>query len=201
MIKNLIFDFGQVLVHFEPEYMTSVYVDNKDEVAMLKDVIFDRLYWDKLDRGTMSNEEAMDEILKRLPMNLHEVAYRIFYNWIYNIPEVEGMSDLVSYIKERYGVRLYVLSNISRYFAEHSDEIPILEKMDGCVFSAVCGYEKPNSDIYEHILDKFDLKASETLFVDDNEKNVEMARALGIASFLFKKDAEELKLWLDSKLG
>ena len=64
MIKNIVFDFGQVLVHFEPKYMVGVYVDDKDDAKLLEEVVFDRLYWDRLDAGTISNEETVEEIQK-----------------------------------------------------------------------------------------------------------------------------------------
>ena len=41
MIKNVIFDFGQVLVYFQPEYMCSVYTDNKEDIELLSEVLFD----------------------------------------------------------------------------------------------------------------------------------------------------------------
>ena len=102
-IKNVIFDFGQVLVHFEPEYMVRQYVSNEADVPLLTEVIFDRLYWNKLDEGTITNEEVLSECHKRLPKRLWELCDEIYYGWIYNIPEIEGMRDLIKYIKEEFG--------------------------------------------------------------------------------------------------
>ena len=59
MYKNFIFDFGQVIVKFEPEYMTSAYVKNAEDVKLVKDIAFDRLYWDKLDAGIITDEEVI----------------------------------------------------------------------------------------------------------------------------------------------
>ena len=61
-IKNVVFDCGQVLVHFEPSYMVGVYVSDKEDKELLEMVVFDRLYWDKLDLGTITNEETVNEI-------------------------------------------------------------------------------------------------------------------------------------------
>jgi putative hydrolase of the HAD superfamily len=60
MIKNFIFDFGKVMVHFEPEYMVGKYVDDADDAKLLGEVIFDRLYWDKLDAGTITDEQVIE---------------------------------------------------------------------------------------------------------------------------------------------
>ena len=200
MIKNVIFDFGQVLVHFEPDYITGRYIKNEADKNLAKNVIFDRLYWDRLDAGTIPEEEVISGIKSRLPERLWEDSLNAYKNWIYNIPEVDKMSDLIKYIKEKYGVKVYLLSNISEYFAEHSKEIEILKNMDGCVFSATCGFTKPNREIYEHICEKFGLLPEETVFIDDNEKNIKGAEDFGIKGYLFKKDPDELKKWLNDKL-
>ena len=194
MIKNVIFDFGQVLVHFEPDYMTGKYIKDADDKNLAKEVIFDRLYWDRLDSGSISDEEV-------IPERLWESSVQAYTNWIYNIPEVDKMADLVKYIKEKYGVKLYLLSNISRYFAEHSGEIEILKNMDGCIFSATCGLTKPNREIFAHICEKFGLIPEETVFIDDSEKNIKGAEDFGIKGYLFKKDPDELKAWFDEILN
>ena len=138
-IKNVVFDFGQVMVHFEPAYMVGKYVSDAEDARLLCDVVFDRLYWDKLDSGDISDAEVVDACKQRLPARLHGVAEKIYYNWIYNLPEIEGMRELVIYIKEKYHVNLFLLSNISQYFASHANEIQILSLFDKCIFSAVCG--------------------------------------------------------------
>ena len=201
MIKNVIFDFGQVLVNFEPEYMTGKYIKDEADKNLAMDVIFDRLYWDRLDAGTITEEEVIDGIKSRLPERLWEAGVSAYKNWIYNIPEVDKMADLVKYIKEKYDVKVYLLSNISKYFAEHSSEIEILKNMDGLVFSATCGYTKPNKDIFRYICEKYNLNADETVFIDDSEKNIKGAKDFGIEGYLFKKDPDELKKWFDEKLG
>lgn len=201
MIKNVIFDFGQVLVHFEPEYMVRQYVENDEDVKLLSQVIFDRLYWDRLDLGTITDEETIAFCRERLPQRLWEVAKKIHMNWIYNIPEIGGMKDLIKYIKERHGVGVYVLSNISHYFADHSGEIDILNYSDGCVFSARLGITKPDHRIFDHICKKYGMNPSETLFVDDSEKNIKASIDFGLNGYLFDGDSQKLKTYLDEALS
>jgi putative hydrolase of the HAD superfamily len=200
-VKNVLFDFGQVLVWFDTKYMVNKYVEDEDDRALLSEVIFDRLYWDRLDLGTISDEETMACVLKRLPRRLWDVAETIYYNWIYNIPEVPGMRELIKYIKEKYGVHVYVLSNISKYFASHSHEIPILREVEGCVFSSSLGIVKPDIRIYQHVCEKFGIEASETIFVDDSKPNIIGAANAGMGGFLFGGDAEPLKAFLDEQLA
>lgn len=199
-MKNVIFDFGQVLVHFEPSYMVGKYVSDPVDAALLAHIIFDRKYWDRLDAGTITDAEVVEDIKTRVPARLGDAVELIYYNWIYNIPEVEGMRELIVYAKQTYGVRVFVLSNISTYFASHAHEIPILEPADGCVFSAVCGMTKPNADIFEHICEKFGLDPTKTVFVDDRADNVQSAKAVGMAGYVFDGDVAALRVYLDQVL-
>ena len=196
-MKYVIFDFGQVLVHFEPSYIVKKYVNDPVDAALLSHIAFDRLYWDRLDAGTITDAEVVDAIKARLPERLGGVVEQIYYNWIYNIPEMEGMRELILHVKQDFGVPVYVLSNISTYFAAHAHEIPILELVDGCVFSAVCGMTKPNADIFEHICQKFVFEPTEAAFIDDNPANVHTARQLGMQGYVFDGDADRLRTWLD----
>ena len=200
MIKNVLFDFGQVLVHFEPEYMVRQYVTDEKDVKLLSEVVFDRLYWDRLDLGTITDEETIDLCRERLPERLWEVAEKIYWNWIYNIPEIEGMYDLVKYLKETHRVGLFLLSNISHYFANHSGEMRILGLLDGCVFSSRVGVCKPDHKIFDHVCEKFGIKAEETVFVDDNASNIKSSIEYGLNGYLFDGDAKKLKEYLDTVL-
>ena len=95
MIKNVVFDCGQVLIHFDPKYMVERYVTDPEDSALLQEVIFDRAYWNRLDLGTITDEEVVAESCGRVPERLHGAVAEIYYNWIYNIPEMEGMKELV----------------------------------------------------------------------------------------------------------
>lgn len=201
MIKNIIFDCGQVLIHFEPAYMTGRYVTDENDAKLVEAVVFDRLYWDRLDDGTITDEEVVKCICNRLPERLHKQAEMVYYNWIYNIPEIEGMRELIRYIKSEYGVKTFLLSNISKYFASHREEIEILNEIDHCVFSAVCGLVKPDRKIFEHICEKYSLKPEESVFIDDNEANIKVACDFGIKGYLFDGDVVCLKKYLEEILS
>ena len=199
-IKTVVFDFGQVMVRFEPAYMVGRYVTDKEDASLLEEVVFDRLYWDRLDAGTITSEETLSECRKRLPERLWQAADTIFYNWIYNIPEIEGMADLVSYIKKEYGVKILLLSNISHYFADHAGEINALKDFDGCIFSARIGLVKPSHEIFDYMCKTYGIKAEETVFVDDNRGNIEGATSFGINGYLFDGDVDKLRKYLDRTL-
>ena len=201
MIKNVVFDFGQVMVHFIPKNMVAMSVSDPEDVALIEEVLFDRLYWDPMDEGTITDEEVVAYSKARLPERLHKVAEEIYYDWIYRLPEIEGMRALVQRIKREYGVRTFLLSNISRYFAEHSHEIPCLEEFETCIFSAAVGHVKPHRDMFEYLCHTCGILPEETVFVDDSEKNIRGAEAFGIRGYLFDGDVSRLSATLDEWLG
>ena len=199
-IKNVVFDCGQVLVHFEPSYMVGVYVSDKEDKELLEKVVFDRLYWDKLDLGTITNEETVSEIKKRIPERLWDVSEKIYYNWIYNIPEIEGMKELIKRIKERHGVKVFLLSNISKYFAAHINELEILNGFDGLVMSSEIGIVKPSVQIYEYLCKTYSLDPSQTVFIDDRLENIQGAKSYGIHGYLFDGNVKKLESYLEEIL-
>lgn len=200
-IKNVVFDFGQVMIHFEPRYIVGQHVDDGKDAELLSEVVFDRLYWDKIDEGTMTNEELLAAVKTRLPKRLHGIAEQIYYSWIYNIPEMEGMRELAVRLRDEYGMRLFLLSNISKYFVEHADEIPVLAEFEKCIFSAEVGHIKPNRDMYEYLCGTCGILPEETVFVDDNAANIKAASEFGIQTYLFDGDVCKLASFFEKKLA
>ncbi len=200
MIKNVVFDFGQVLVKFDPAYIVGQFVTDPADAALLTTVLFDRLYWDPSDAGAISDEELLAACRQRVPERLWEMLPKIYYNWIYNLPEIEGMSDLIEHIKAEYGVRVFLLSNISQYFADHAHEIPILRHVEKCIFSAVCKKTKPSREIFAHLCNECRILPQETLFIDDSPKNTKGAEDFGISAYLFDGNAAKLKAFLHTVL-
>ncbi len=200
MFKNIIFDFGQVLVSFDPYYMTKAYIKDENDCRLSMDVIFDRLYWDRLDKGTITDNEVKEGICSRLPNRLHEKAMAVYDNWMFHLPFIEGMKELNLDLKKQ-GKKLFLLSNISIGFSEKYKLVPeineVLSLFDGLVLSGPIGLIKPYKDIFNHLLSKYSLDASECIFIDDNEKNIEGAKKAGIEGYLFDGDAGNLKKYLN----
>ncbi len=198
MIRNVVFDFGQVLVRFEPKYMTEQYVTDPTDSALLQEVLFDRLYWDPLDRGTITDDEVLRLCRERLPARLHAVAKTIYDNWIYHLPETDGMRALLTELKADGRFRLLLLSNISPYFSAHAKEISILDFFEHCVFSGDCQLVKPEREIYEHLCRTGDIRPEETVFIDDSPINIAGAEAYGIRGYLFDGDVPKLRQYLSN---
>ncbi len=199
MLKNFIFDLGHVLTPFEAYDLTRVYVKDESKVALVAETVFDRLYWDRLDAGTIEDSEVTEGFLSRLPEELHSAALDAYNNWIINLHPMPGMCELVRELKGKGG-RIFLLSNTSVNLYENYHRNPWMKELftlfDGLVVSGVIKKTKPNKEIYEYVLDTYALKAEETIFIDDNQKNIEGCRACGIQGYLFDGDTDKLRKYL-----
>ena len=200
MIKNIVFDFGQVLVKFVPSYIVAQHASDAQTARLLEDVVFDRTYWNRLDGGEVSDDEAVASFRTRLPSCVADLGEQVFRSWIDHIPPIEETWELVRDL-HAHGVPLYLLSNISVHFAERADELPILSYFNKCIFSGLCRMTKPDRAIYRHLLKECDIRPEETLFIDDSRDNIEGARAEGIDGYLFTGDVADLRRYLADVLG
>lgn len=202
MIRNIIFDFGNVLGWTIADRTVSTFVEDPSEQRMIREVAFDPMDWDQLNRGAMTDDEMLAKIRSRLPEHLHNDGCMVYNNWTNTSTPVLGMIRLVSELKEK-GYRLYLLSNATMTFAKKYRDIPwmvsILEQFDGLVFSAEVGMAKPDREIFEYVLNTYQLNAEECLFVDDIAVNIDGAKEAGIAGFLFDGDASKLRKHLGFK--
>ncbi len=199
MLKNFIFDLGHVLTPFDAYALTRVYLKDEENVTLVAETVFDRLYWDRLDAGTIEDDEVTAGFLSRLPKELHTAALDAYNNWIVNLHPVPGMCELVRELKAKGG-RIFLLSNTSVNLYNNYHRNPWMKELfalfDGLIVSGVIKKTKPNKEIYEYALNTYSLKASETVFIDDNEKNIAGCRAVGIEGYLFDGDAGKLRRFL-----
>ena len=200
MIKNVVFDFGQVLIRFEPAYIVARHTTDAQTARLLEDVVFDRAYWNRLDAGEITDDEAASLLRERLPTYLRELGEGVFRSWIDHLPPIEPMQKLAADLKKQ-NVPLFLLSNISVRFAERADEFPILKLFDKCIFSGTCRMIKPDSAIYHHMLAECGIKAEETIFIDDSAANIEAAIACGIHGYHYTGDTNALRAHLAKALN
>ena len=104
---------------------------------------------------------------------------------------LKGAKEFCDYLKNK-GYRLYVLSNASDKFYIYFPRFLPLDYFTGYVVSCDIHMLKPNEEIYKHILEKYNLKAEESLFIDDIEKNVEGAKKVNINAEVFKGDYDAI---------
>jgi len=199
MIKNIIFDMGNVLIRFDRQELMERAGIAPEDRKLVNDRVFSSVEWVRLDRGSMTEPEAADSICRRLPERLQEKARRLVCHWDELVEPIEGVAELIYELKEK-GYRLFLLSNISRRQREYWPRIPGSECFEGCLLSAEEGIMKPDDRIYSLILSRFSLAAEECVFIDDAPQNIEASQRNGIAGIMFYGDAQELRKEL-SELG
>lgn len=195
MIKNIIFDIGNVILKFNRDYLLKHFYNGKD-YELLKEKTF--YNWELLDEDGLTLEEYYENVENSLPKELSHYALSVLKNWEYFMHYSEEIIDLIRELKQK-GYKLFILSNMTRHFINNSYKFPILKEFDGIVFSAPIKMVKPNDDIYQYLLDKFNLVASECLFIDDTKTNLVAATRFGIQTFHYDSNTDELRNFIFSK--
>ena len=199
MLKNLIFDLGNVLIWFIPEELVSRYTDDKEDQKLLLEKLLFTENWKNHDIGLIDEQELYEETTKVLPEHLHRIAEEIIWHWHDRLDPIEGSADLVKEMKEK-GFHLYLLSNAWKDAAAYWHRVPGSEYFDGIVISAFEKCIKPDPKIFEILLDRYGLKAEECLSIDDVPANVEGAKKVNMDAFLFHNNHDELRRYIAERM-
>jgi HAD superfamily hydrolase (TIGR01509 family) len=185
MIKNVIFDIGNVLLEFKPlDYLRKTFNDDNLEKFLYKEV-FQCKEWLHLDRGILTQDEAIKIISLRNPKQEVHIK-RCMDNWIDILSPIEGTVKILNELKEN-GYKLYLLSNFhSLAFEAVYSRYDFFKHFDGGIISYKENLLKPESEIYTKLLDTYNLNAEECLFIDDTLVNIEVASSLCIKTVHFK---------------
>ncbi|NLK98363.1 HAD family phosphatase [Defluviitalea saccharophila] len=190
MIKNIVFDMGNVLLSYRPkEYVKTITTDEAIGEALLKEFLFSE-EWIMLDAGAITEEEAVKRVQARIPQYA-EYVQKTMDNWHTDLTPIEGMPELVALLKEK-GYKLYLLSNTSLRFYQYQPQVEMFKLFDGFFISAKERLLKPQKEIFERFLERFDLIGSECVFIDDLAENVKGAQEAGIVAHQFC-GSDELK--------
>ena len=184
MIRNIIFDVGNVLVEWDCDgafERLGITGEVKEAVANATVRSQD---WNEYDRGGHSPDEQLAFFIGKVPQ--YEKELRLFWE---NIGlTIRRYSYAIPWIKalKAAGYRVYMLSNYAAWTFEHTrEELSFLEEADGAVFSFQVQQVKPESAIYQTLLSSYRLVPQECVFLDDKEENVRAAVNEGIHGIVF----------------
>ncbi len=197
MIDTIVFDMGGVLIDFSAQLFTERLQVSGEDRALLERHVLRTTDWVRLDRGTITEAEALVHACAGLPRHLHTAADYIINHWNEPIVPIEGTAEVVRQLKAR-GYALYLLSNAGVRQHSYWNDIPGSECFSGTVISADLHLLKPEAAIYQALFDKFDLTPANCIFVDDLPLNVEAAQNAGMQGIVFY-DAQQLRSELQKR--
>ena len=184
MIKNIVFDIGNVLADFRwKEYMIEKGLDGPTIKRVMKASIMTP-EWDEFDKGLFDDDTALEKFASYDP-ELRGVLEHVYRSIKGMIVPFDYATDWVASLKND-GYKIYYLSNFSRKAYEECEEsLDFMKYADGGVMSFQEHVIKPDPEIYKRLLVRYDLKAEECVFFDDTQKNIDVALELGFNAFLF----------------
>lgn len=190
-MRNIIFDFGNVLVEWHPERVYGEYFGDEAKAWWFLRHVADLDWRQRIDAGE-SQDACIAELKARQPEYAEAIElYRSHWREMLT-GEMPGMRELLIELRVK-GYEIYGLTNWSmETFPEAREHFGILQLIDRYVVSGAEGLVKPDPRLFHVLLDRYGLKAEECIFVDDNPDNVAAARALGMEGIVFH-GAEDLR--------
>ncbi|MFX0028443.1 MAG: HAD family hydrolase [Candidatus Hermodarchaeota archaeon] len=169
MIKNIIFDLGNVLLSFKPEQFLMNFIKDKNRIIKFIANVIQTDTWLQLDRGNISLKNAQRHFISTYPEE-KELIILFFNHWQEMLIPIQTNIDLVKELKSN-GYKLYVLSNIMiEAFDFVKKRYNFFSLFDGIVISGNIQIIKPEMGIYQHLLQKYNLNPEESVFIDDVEQ-------------------------------
>jgi len=193
MIKNIIFDYGNVLVDWNPEYLfLPVFGGDKEKCRYFTENICNREWFTRIDQGE-SMDVCVAELQKAYPEYADVIA--LFRDRWFDMcsGDIPGMLEIIQELKNS-GIGVYGLTNWpAETFTEARRRFRTLASIDNYVVSSAVRLAKPQPEIFQLLLSKYNLKAEECVFIDDRVDNVNAAKALGITGIVYPGSADALR--------
>lgn len=196
MIKNVIFDFGNVIGRFDYREAVNYFTNKNEEQEFLINEVINSPYWiglGLLDSGLVSYDSVIKLINDRTNNKYSKLVENFIHEHYKYITISEEITNIIKTIKSK-GYNLYILSNTSNEVVNYFKDYEIFKYFDGFVLSYKINMLKPYDGIYNYILNKYNLIPNECLFIDDRNDNIKTAQKFGINGANVQKDnIEDIK--------
>ena len=194
-MENIIFDVGKVLVKFEWEKYLDSFGFPKEKRDKIAKAVFESETWNERDRSSEDEQYYVDKMIKDAPEYADDIR-EVMRRSGETIERMDYAETWVRYLKDK-GYHVYILSNYATYTLEKTEEeLTFLKYVDGAVFSCQVKQIKPEPDIYQTLIKRYNLEPQKSVFLDDRKENCEAARKQGIHAIQFesfKQAAVELE--------
>ena len=186
MYKNIIFDFGGVVVQFNPKDFLMDHFMNKRAEEIVYELTFGSQEWQDLDRGIITREEGNVAMLENAArVNRVFEVQTVIDEWPAILRTKESTVHTMQKLKAA-GYRLYYLTNIPADIMDELRQREWFSLFDGGVASCDVHLCKPEPAIYTTLMQTCNLAYDESIFIDDNKVNAQAAYNLGITGILYK---------------
>lgn len=186
MYKNIIFDFGGVVVQFNPKDFLMDHFMNKRAEEIVYELTFGSQEWQDLDRGIITREEGNAAMLENAArVNRVFEVQTVIDEWP-TILRTKGSTVHTMQKLKAAGYRLYYLTNIPADIMDELRQREWFSLFDGGVASCEVHLCKPEPAIYTTLMQTCNLAYDESIFIDDNKVNAQAAYNLGITGILYK---------------
>jgi putative hydrolase of the HAD superfamily len=193
-VRNVIFDLGGVVLDWNPDRIVSRFQPVLELQAALKAELFGP-DWRLFDRGMLSESELIDRLELRVGRPKQEVTAildAVRESLVANPDTVKLIRAL-----QGQGTPLYCLSNMPAGIYTHlRQRHDFWDAFSGIVISGEIKMMKPEPEVFRHLLDTFNLRPEESVFIDDVLANIDAARQIGLHTIWFK-DAAQCRRELD----
>lgn len=184
MIKNIIFDLGNVIVQNPNIDIVKEFFKEEKDAINFNEYIFKSEFWKLMDLGKMNNLEIANAIKeeKLVDVTNYDEVENFMLNWFTKCNVNFKTMEIGKRLKQK-GYNIYILSNMSKATFEYfSKKYEFFTMVDGAIVSAYEGIKKPDSKIFELLLERYSLNAEECILIDDDDTNktLEVANFIGI---------------------
>jgi putative hydrolase of the HAD superfamily len=177
-ITTIVFDIGNVLVDFRWKAYLEGCGYSEDITRKVSNATVMNPRWKKWDRGDIKGEEMIEQCCLEEPKAEREIR-RLFTDLRQLVTEFDYAADLIKTLKDN-GYKVYLLSNYAdSHFNMAKEHFSFIRYVDGGVISYEVNHIKPEPEIYEALIDKYQLDPAKTVFLDDLTDNLEAAKAFG----------------------
>lgn len=188
VVKNIIIDLGNVLIHWDPKRVyREVFKGDEDQVDwFLKEIC--PMDWNENQDAGYPLQQATEDRVALFPQ--YEAYIRMYYGrWEEMLGgPMEATVAILGELIKNPNVKVVALTNWSaETFPVALERFDFLHWFEGIVVSGEEKTRKPFPEIYQLTLDRFNLEAEHSLFIDDNLRNIQAAQKMGIQTHHFQK--------------
>ena len=182
-----LWDLGNVVVQWNPQKVRELTGLPTDKTDVFKTPYFEA-QWLELDRGTIDEAKVAEQVAADTELRVADVEL-YFASVRKTLVDFDETIDLIKEMKDK-GIKMYVLSNMSIVNSVFLRKRGYFDLFDGVVISGEEKLIKPDTALFQLVIDRYQLDPAQVVFMDDSLPNITAAESLGMHGVHFKGSSE-----------